>query len=130
MHGTRYMYMYATSPHGIFLWGSMCFLPRLFLQTTAHAASSQGGGPTIMTFSRLTPLAWNGTNTGMLENTVVPLLKDTLWTEDTPLERTLILGSKYYESMYSGPCDLTPLYLTIPCILRPDISDTTCIFSV
>ncbi len=31
---------------------------------------------------------------------------------------------------YSGPCDLRPLYLTIPCILRPDISNTTCIFSV
>ncbi len=29
---------------------------------------------------------------------------------------------------YSGPCDLRPLYLTIPCILRH--SDTTCIFSV
>ncbi len=33
-------------------------------------------------------------------------------------------------SMYSGPCDLRPLYLTIPCILRLDISDTTSIFSV
>ncbi len=32
--------------------------------------------------------------------------------------------------MYSAPCDLRPLYLTIPCILRLDISDTTCIFSV
>ncbi len=32
--------------------------------------------------------------------------------------------------IYSGPCDLRPLYLTIPCILRPDISGTTCIFSV
>ncbi len=31
---------------------------------------------------------------------------------------------------YSGPCDLRPLYLTIPCILRPDISDTMGIFSV
>ncbi len=31
---------------------------------------------------------------------------------------------------YSGPYDLRPLYLTIPCIIRPDISDTTCIFSV
>ncbi len=31
---------------------------------------------------------------------------------------------------YSGPCDLRLLYLTIPCILRQDISDTTCIFSV
>ncbi len=29
---------------------------------------------------------------------------------------------------YSGPCDLRPLYLTIPCILRPDISDTTCVY--
>ena len=31
---------------------------------------------------------------------------------------------------YSGPCDLRPRYLTILCILRPDISDITCIFSV
>ncbi len=31
---------------------------------------------------------------------------------------------------YSGPCDLRPLYLTSPCILRLDISDTTRIFSV
>ncbi len=32
--------------------------------------------------------------------------------------------------LYSGPWDLRPLYLTIPCILRPDLSDTTGIFSV
>ena len=32
--------------------------------------------------------------------------------------------------IHSAPCDLRPLYLTIPCILRPDISDTTRIFSV
>ncbi len=31
--------------------------------------------------------------------------------------------------VYSGPCDLRPLYLTIPCILRLDIGDTTRIFS-
>ena len=31
---------------------------------------------------------------------------------------------------YSVPCNLRPLYLTIPCILRLDISDTTRIFSV
>ncbi len=31
---------------------------------------------------------------------------------------------------YSGPCDLRPLYLTIPFILRLDMSDITCIFSV
>ncbi len=34
------------------------------------------------------------------------------------------------KSHHNGPCDLRPLYLTIPCILRLDISDTTCIFSV
>ena len=32
--------------------------------------------------------------------------------------------------LYSGPCDLRPLCLIIPCILRPDISNTTCVFSV
>ncbi len=31
---------------------------------------------------------------------------------------------------YSGSCNLRPLYLAIPCILRPDISGTICIFSV
>ncbi len=31
--------------------------------------------------------------------TVVPLLKDTQNREDTPLERTQILGSKYWECM-------------------------------
>ncbi len=31
--------------------------------------------------------------------------------------------------LYSGPCDSIPLYLTIPCILRLDISDTTRIYS-
>ncbi len=31
---------------------------------------------------------------------------------------------------YIGPCDFRPLYLTIPCILRPDISGTTRIFSL
>ncbi len=56
-------------------------------------------------------------------------------------DRTLILdklklkltNSKFTKNLrkhYSGPCDLRPLYFTIPCILRPDISDTTCIFSV
>ncbi len=36
----------------------------------------------------------------------------------------------FINSQYSGPCDLRPLYFTIPCILRPDICGTTCIFSV
>ncbi len=31
---------------------------------------------------------------------------------------------------YSGPCNLRPLHLTIPSILRPAISDTILIFSV
>ncbi len=35
-----------------------------------------------------------------------------------------------YLCVYSGPCDLRPLYLTIPCILRLDISGTACIFSI
>ncbi len=30
--------------------------------------------------------------------------------------------------VYSGPCDFRALYLTILCILRPDMSDTTCIY--
>ncbi len=39
-----------------------------------------------------------------------------------------LLGTKEpVQCIYSGPCDLRPLYLTIPCILRPDISNTTCI---
>ncbi len=46
----------------------------------------------------------------------------------TSLQHTLQLGM--YTTVYSSPCDLRPLYLTIPCILRPDISGTTCIFSV
>ncbi len=32
--------------------------------------------------------------------------------------------------LYSGPCDLRPLYLTITCILIPDISETNLIFSI
>ncbi len=43
-------------------------------------------------------------------------------------ERHLVLFLFIY--IYSGPCDLRPLYLTIPCILRPNISDTTFIFPV
>ncbi len=34
--------------------------------------------------------------------------------------------SKYFqEQTYSGPCDLKPLYLTFPSILRLVIDDTT-----
>lgn len=37
-----------------------------------------------------------------------------------------------WQNWYSAPCDLRPLYLilTISCILRPDISDTTHILSI
>ncbi len=35
-----------------------------------------------------------------------------------------------YQWEYSGPCDLRPLHLTIPSILRPAISDTSLVFSV
>ena len=39
--------------------------------------------------------------------------------------------NKYREStLYSAPCDLRPLHLTITLILRPLISDTTLIFPV
>ncbi len=31
--------------------------------------------------------------------------------------------------LYSGPCDLRSLHLTIPSIIRPAISDTILIFS-
>ena len=36
----------------------------------------------------------------------------------------------HYRWQYSGPCDLRPLHLTIPSILRPAISDTILIFSI
>ncbi len=41
----------------------------------------------------------------------------------------IMIAHKTYSGPH-GPCDLRPLYLTIPCILRPDISDTISIFSV
>ncbi len=46
------------------------------------------------------------------------------------LKTCLFFNLLQYNYYYSGPCNLRPLYLTIPCILRPDISGTTSIFSV
>ena len=54
----------------------------------------------------------------------------TIKAESEGLPETRPCGMFLVKYKYSGPCDLRPLYLAIPCILRPDISDTTCTFSV
>ncbi len=49
------------------------------------------------------------------------------WCVDIPQETE---NTGCLDSQYSSPFDLRTLHLAIPCILRPDISDTTRIVSV